>query len=70
MIQGIRPEVKLSKVLEMEIVKKAADDLIWQEHYEKARESHVVNGKVLADTTHKDGMLYCQGKIWLPRDEA
>ena len=29
MIQGIRPVVKLSKDLEMEIVEKAADDLIW-----------------------------------------
>ena len=41
----------------MEIVEKAADDLIWQEEYEKARESHAVNGDVLADTTYKDGML-------------
>ena len=51
----------------MEIVEKAADDLIWQEEYEKARESHAIKGKVLADTTHKDGMLYHKGKIWLPR---
>ena len=29
MMQGIRPVVKLSKDLEMEIVEKAADDLIW-----------------------------------------
>ena len=54
----------------MEIVEKAADDLIWQEEYEKAREAHAVNGEVLADTTHKDGMLYRKGKIWLPRNEA
>ena len=52
MIQGIRPVVKLSKDLEMEIVKKAADDLIWQEEYEKAHESHAVNGEVLVDTTY------------------
>ena len=70
MIQGIRPVVKLSKDLEMEIVEKAADDLIWQEEYEKACESHAVNGEVLVDTTYKDGMLYRIGKIWLPRDGA
>ena len=49
----------------MEIVEKAADDLIWQEEYEKAHESHTVNGKVLADTTYKDSMRYHKGKIWL-----
>ena len=54
----------------MEFIEKAADNLIWQEEYEKARESHAVNGKVLADTTYKDGMLYRKGKIWLLRDEA
>ena len=70
MIQGIRPVVKLSKDLEMEIVEKVADDLIWQEEYKKARESHAVNGEVLADTTYKDGMLYRKGKIWLPHNEA
>ena len=70
MILGIRPVVKLSKDLEMEIVEKVAVDLIWQEEDEKARESHTVNGKVLADTTYKDGMLNRKGKIWLPRDEA
>ena len=70
MIQGIRPIVKLSKDLEMDIVEKAAGDLIWQEEYEKARESHAVNGEVLSDTTYKNGMLYRKGKIWLPRDEA
>ena len=70
MIQGIGPVVKLAEDLEMEIVQKAADDLIWQEEYEKARKSHAVNGEALADTTYKDEMLYCKGKIWLPRDEA
>ena len=70
MIQGIRPVIKLSKDLEIEVVEKAADDLIWQEEYEKARESHAVNGEVLADTTYKDGMLYRKGKTWLLRDEA
>ena len=70
MIQGIRPVVKLSNDLEMEIVEKAADDLIWLEEYEKACESHAVNGKVLMNTTYKDGMLYRKGKIWLPRDKA
>ena len=54
----------------MEIVQKAADDLILQEEYEKARESHAVNGEVLAATTYKDGILYRKGKIWLPRDKA
>ena len=61
MIQGIRPVVKLSKVLDMEIVDKAADDLIWQEEYEKARKSCTTNGDGLGDTTYKDGMLYCKG---------
>ena len=70
MIQGIHPVVKLCKDLEMEIFEKAADDLIWQEEYEKAHESHAVNGKVLADTTYKDGMLYRKGGICLPRDAA
>ena len=70
MIEGIRPVVKLSKDLEMKIVEKAADDLISQEEYEKARESHAVDGEVLADTTYKDGMLYRKGKIWLPHEEA
>ncbi|HEY4064592.1 MAG TPA: DDE-type integrase/transposase/recombinase, partial [Puia sp.] len=70
MIQGLRPVVKLTKDLEMEIVEKAADDLIWQEEYEKAREAHAVNGEVLADTTYKDGMLFRKGKIWLPRNDA
>ena len=54
----------------MKIVKKAADDLIWQEEYEKAHESHAVNGELLTHTTYKDGMLYRKGKIWLSRDEA
>ena len=54
----------------MEIVEKAADDLIWQEEYEKVHESHAVNGEVGADTKYKDGMLYRKGKIWLPRDKA
>ena len=54
----------------MEIVEQAADDLIWQEEDEKARESHAVNGEVLVDTSYKDGMLYGKGKIWLPRDKA
>ena len=70
MIQGIRPVVKLSKDLEMEIFEKLANDLICQEEYEKARESHAVNGEVVADTIYKDGMLYRKGKISLPRDEA
>ena len=51
MIQGIRAVVKLSKDLEMEIVEKAAADLIWQEEYEKARNSHAVNGEILTVTT-------------------
>ena len=63
MIQAIRPVVKLSKDLEMEIVEKAADDLIWPDKYEKAHESHAINGEVLADITYKDGMHYCKGKI-------
>ena len=54
----------------MEIVKKAADDLIWQKKNVKARESYAVNGAVLADTTYKDRMLYYKGKISLPSDEA
>ena len=54
----------------MDIVEKAANDLIWQEEYEKAHESHAINGEVLVDTTYKDGMLYYKGKIWLPHDEA
>ena len=70
MIQGIRPLVKLSKDLEMEILEKAADDLIWKDDYDRARELHAVNGKVLADTTYKDGMLYHNGKIWHLYDEA
>ena len=41
----------------MEIVEKMADNLIWKEEYEKAHEPHTVNGKVLANTTYKDGML-------------
>ena len=63
MIQDIRLVVKLSKDQKMEIFGKSADDLIWQEEYEKARESHAANGKVLEDTTYKDGMLHCKGKI-------
>ena len=66
MMQGIRPIVKLSKDLELEIVEKAADDLLWQEEYEKACESHVVNVEVLADTTYNDGMLHCKGKNMAP----
>ena len=54
----------------MEVVEKAADNLIWQEEYEKARESYAVNGEVLAGPTYKDGMLFRKGKIWLPRNEA
>ena len=54
MIQGIRPVVKSSIDLVMESVKKAADDLIWQQEYEKARESYAVHGELLADTTYKD----------------
>ena len=70
MILGICPTVKISKDLEMEIVKKVADDLIWKEEYEKARESHAVNGDILVDTNYKDVMLYHKGNIWLPRNEA
>ena len=70
MIEGIPPVVELPQNLEMEIVEKAADDLISQEECEKARESHTVNGDVPADTTDKDGMLYHKAKIWRPRDEA
>ena len=63
MIQGIGPVVKISKDLEMEIVKKVADDQIRREEYEKPHEAHTVNGKILADTIYKDGMLYRKGKI-------
>ena len=70
MIQGIPPIVKLSKNLELEIVEKAADDLIWQEEYEEAHEWHAVNDEVLPDSTYKDEMLYRKGKIYLPHDEA
>ena len=63
MIYSIRPVVKLSKDLEMEIVEKVADDLIWQEEYEKARETYAVNGEVLPDSTYKDGMIYRKGKM-------
>ena len=66
----MHPVGKLSKDLEMQIVQKVADDLIWQEEYEKAHESHTVNGEVLVDTTYKGGMLNRKGKIWLPGDEA
>ena len=49
----------------METVEKAADDLIWQDEYEKACESHAVNGEVLGDTIYKDEILYHKIKIWL-----
>ncbi len=67
-IQGPRPVVKLSKDLEQEIVEKAADDLIWQEVYDKARENGAVEGELLADITYNGGMLYRKRKIWIPRD--
>ena len=54
----------------MEIVEKAEDNLIWSEEYEKAQESHAVNGEVLVHTAYNDGMLYCKRKIWLLYDEA
>ena len=63
MIQGIRPVVKLSKNLVTRIVEKSVNELSWEEQYEKACESHAVNGEVLADTINRDGMLYCKGEI-------
>ena len=57
MIQRIRPVVLSSQNMEMETVEKAAEDLLWQEEYEKARESHTVNGDVLVDTTYIEVML-------------
>ena len=57
MIKGICPVVEFSKYLKMEIVEKAADNVIWREEYGKARESHVMNGEVLVATICKDGLF-------------
>ena len=54
----------------MEIVETAASNLICHKEYEKACESHAINGEVLANTNYKDGMLYHEGRIQLPCDKA
>ena len=69
-IQGLRPVVRMTKELEREIVAKAADDLIWQEEYNKAKASGAVDGEVLAEITYKDGMLFRKGKICIPDASA
>ena len=63
MIPGTCPDDKLSTDLEMEIVETAASNLICHKEYEKACESHAINGEVLANTNYKDGMLYHEGRI-------
>src|SRR5437016_3137791 len=66
----MRPVVKMSRWLEEEIVTKAADDLVWQGLYEKAMDKGALEGKFIADVTYKDGMLYREGKIWVPNDPS
>ena len=67
---GLRPVVKLSKWLEEKIVANAADDLTWQEQYEKAMNDGALEGKFTANITYRDGMLYRKGKIWVPSDPS
>jgi transposase InsO family protein len=69
-MQGLRPVVKMAKDVEQEIIEKAADDLIWQDLYEKARAEGRIEGQVRDDITCGNGMLYRKGKIWIPRDQA
>ena len=69
-IQGLRPVVRMTKVLEGEIVVKAANDPTWQELYNKAKENRTVEEDILADITYKDGMLFRMGKIWILNDSA
>ena len=40
----LRPVVKMCKLLEEEIILKAADDSIWQELYDKAVEDGALEG--------------------------
>ena len=54
----------------MEILEKATDYLIWQEEHEKVRDSHSINGDVLAVTTDNVGMLHRKGKIYLLHEQA
>ena len=60
--------VKMSKWLEEEIVSKAKSDSIWQELYDKAAEDGVLEGRITALVTYKDGMLFHKGKVWIPGD--
>ena len=69
-IQGLRPVVKMSAFLEKEIVLKAADDLIFQELYDKAVEDGALEGRITADLTYKDGMLFRKGRVWIPKDPS
>ena len=60
----------MAKHVKQEFIEKAADDLVWQELYEKARADGRIEGQVRQDITYGNSMLYHKGKIWVPNDQA
>ena len=69
-IQELCPVVRITKVLEGEIVEKAANDPTWQELYNKVKKNGAIEGDTLADITYKYGILFRKSKIWIPNDSA
>ena len=66
----LRPVVKMSKLLEEEIVSKAVDDSIWQGLYDKAVEDAALEGRISTLVTYKEGILFRKGKVWIPDDHG
>ena len=66
----LRPVVKMSKLLEEEIISKAADYLIWQGLYDRAVEDGAPEGYISTLMTYKAGILFRIGKVWIPSDPA
>jgi hypothetical protein len=67
-LTGLRPVVKLADGLVKEIIELAAKDPTWQEQYHGARENGAVNGESIANVTFDHGMLFRNGKVWVPND--
>ena len=58
----------MSKWLEEEIVWKTADDSIWQGLYDKTVDDEALEGRISTLVTYKDGILFRNGKVWIPND--
>ena len=62
---GLRPEVKMSKWLEEEIVLKEADYLIGEGLYDKAVKDRALEGRISTLVIYKDGILLHKGRVWI-----